>query len=411
MFMLPWLLLPAATAGLALAGWQARRRRLDRWIVPYLLQAPRRRAPAAGEEVHLLLCVADHFEPRYGGAGPGQARARVRRWVEDYPRQFGAFGDSDGRRPRHSFFYPAEEYAAEHLDALARLCAAGFGEVEVHLHHDRDTAEGLREKLRSFVGVLAHRHGLLARRRDTGEVAYGFIHGNWALCNSRPDGRHCGVDNELPVLRETGCYADFTLPSAPSATQTPTINRLYYASDVPGKPCSHARGVAVGRGAPPAGGLLLVQGPLVLDWRRRKWGVFPRLENGCLQGSQPPSLARLPLWLRARVQVPTRPDWYFVKLHCHGAAEEAHEPLLGRAMVRFHEDLAAEARRNPRFHYHYVTAREMVNLVKAAEAGWAGSVAGALDYELLAGPAVGGQNRCGEAVLAAVPQEGGDAAS
>ena len=44
---------------------------------------------------------------------------------------------------------------------------------------------------------------------------------------------------------------------------------------------------------------MLIQGPLILDWRKRKWGLLPRIENGCIQGSQPPSLERLPLWLQA----------------------------------------------------------------------------------------------------------------
>ena len=26
----------------------------------------------------------------------------------------------------------------------------------------------------------------------------------------------------------------------------------------------------------------MIQGPLVLDWGRRKWGLVPRVENGCL---------------------------------------------------------------------------------------------------------------------------------
>src|SRR5262249_21783598 len=90
-------------------------------------------------------------------------------------------------------------------------------------------------------------------------------------------------------------------------------------------------------------------------------------------------------WLRARVQVPQRPDWFFVKLHAHGAIEASHEALLGAPMVRFHEDLARLAREEPRFHYHYVTAREMYNLARAAEAGWRGPVAGALDFELVSG--------------------------
>jgi hypothetical protein len=132
----------------------------------------------------------------------------------------------------------------------------------------------------------------------------------------------------------------------------------------------------------PERSLMLIQGPLLLDWRRRKFGLLPRLENACIQGSQPACIERLDCWLRARVQVPSRPDWFFVKLHAHGANEASHEVLLGEPMVRFHEELARRARANPRFHFHYVTAREMYNLVKAAEAGWPGNVAGALDFEL-----------------------------
>ena len=93
--------------------------------------------------------------------------------------------------------------------------------------------------------------------------------------------------------------------------------------------------------------------------------------------------AQVPAWIKARVQVPRRPDWYFVKLHCHGAPEDAHDVLLGRPMVVFHEALARYAADNPWFHYHYVTAREMYNLARAAEAGWTGSVARALDHELI----------------------------
>src|SRR5262249_38317915 len=172
-------------------------------------------------------------------------------------------------------------------------------------------------------------------------------------------------------------------PSAPSPTQARTINRLYYAWDRPGRPRSHDTGVEVGAGPAPPGSLLLVQGPLVLDWRRAKWGLVPRLEDGCLQGSRPPVSGRRDDGLGARVRVPARPDWFFFKLHAPGAIEISHDALLGEPMVRFHEGLARRAREDPHFHYHYVTAREMVNLVKAAEAGWRGSVADARDYLLL----------------------------
>ena len=239
---------------------------------------------------------------------------------------FGRFRDSDGRPPRHTFFYPLETYRPEHLDALAGLCRAGFGEVEVHLHHDGDTAEHLRATLLDYTRTILERHGLLGRDRLTGRLSFGFVHGNWALDNADPDGRWCGVNNELDVLRETGCYADFTLPSAPSPTQTRKVNSIYYATDDPCRPRSHEIGREVGAGPPPPGDLMLIQGPLVLAWRRRKWGLFPRVENGCLQASQPPAIERLDDWLAARVQVPTRPDWSFVKLHTHGARSSSIRP-------------------------------------------------------------------------------------
>jgi hypothetical protein len=255
--------------------------------------------------------------------------------------------------------------------------------VEVHLHHDHDTAAALRDKLLAFKETLAGRHGLLARRRDTGEVVYGFVHGNWALDNSRPDGRWCGVTNELEVLRQTGCYADFTLPSAPDPTQTRKINSLYYACGDPRRPKAHDTGTDVGAGPAPAHALLLIQGPLMLDWARRKWGLVPRVENGCLQATQPARIERVDLWLKARVQVPSRPDWFFVKLYTHGATEENQRVVLGEPMVRFHEGLARRAAADPHFQYHYVTARELYNLARAAEAGFTGTVTEARDFELL----------------------------
>ena len=70
--------------------------------------------------------------------------------------------------------------------------------------------------------------------------------------------------NELKVLEETGCYADFTMPSAPDPTQTRIINRIYYARGT-SEPKSHDVGVPAtvkGNADGNANKLLLVQGPL-----------------------------------------------------------------------------------------------------------------------------------------------------
>ena len=312
-----------------------------------------------------------------------QADQRVGNWIEKYPQAAGEFRDEDGRAPQHTFFYPIEQYNAEHVRSISSLCRGGSGEVEIHLHHDHDTADNLRRTLLHYTRLFQERHGLLSRHRHSGELAYGFIHGNWALDNSGSQGRWCGVNNELDVLRETGCYADFTLPAVPSRAQTWQINSIYYAVDDPLRPKSHNRGIPVGAGVRPERALMLIQGPLVLDWQRRKYGVLPRIENGCIQANQPLATVRINAWLKASVRVSKRPDWFFVKLHTHGAPEANQQVLLGDAMRRFHAGLARRASTNPLFHFHYVTAREMYNLARAAECGLECPVSQARDFELI----------------------------
>jgi hypothetical protein len=358
------------------------------WL-PGLLRAQRNQQRTPDGPTDVLICIADHFEPGHGDPGLGIERARVDAWMERLPRVTARFADADGRPPRHTFFFPAEQYRREHLDRLASLCEAGLGEVEIHLHHDRDTSDGLRATLLEFKQRLAVDHGLLSYASD-GTVVYGFIHGNWALDNARPDGRYCGVNDELTVLRETGCYADFTQPAAPDASQTRTVNSVYYAVDDPLRPRSHEFGIAsqVGR-TPPPDSLLMIQGPIALDWDRRVYGVIPGLDVAAIDGSlgYAPLLRRFRMWVDAGIGVHGRPEWVFVKIHTHGAPERNATILLGPAMEAFHEAVNREFNDGRRYRLHYVTAREMANVVRAAEAGCSGDAGKYRDYMLPPPPA------------------------
>lgn len=344
---------------------------LDKWLPAWLRQPPR---PAFDGVTHLLLCVCDHFEPLHATDQAG-ALARLSEWRRRFPELARAFADADGVGPRHTFFYPIEQYDPELLEPLAALCRETGAETEIHLHHDRDTAEGLRDKIERGKKQLAD-HGLLSRD-PAGALRYGFIHGDWALDNAHPQGRHCGVRNELAVLGDTGCYADFTMPSLPSPTQARLINRLYYARGTD-QPRSFDRGEPVivspkmPTTRPVAGELLLVQGPTGLNWEWRKWGLLPRIENGDLTGANPPRLHRLRVWEKCNIQVQGRPDWLFIKLHTHGGIPQNYQMLLGEPMREFHAQLR-EYCASGRYRLHYVTAREMVNILHAAEAGLAGS--------------------------------------
>ena len=356
--------------GTAAVVWsRVRERGLDRWVPAYLF--PSETTPAVDLDqtpTDVFIAICDHYEPEWGNPTVEAALARVQRWHDEYPKLLGDFADVDGRPPRHSFFYPQDQYRPEYIDVLARLCERGYGEVDIHLHHENDTPEGLEEKLDSFRQTLFHRHGVLRRDPITNEIVYGFIHGNWCLCNSRRDGRWCGVDHEIPILLKTGCYADFTMPSFPSDTQTTTINSIYYAQDLPGQRKSHDQGIRaeVGKAAP-ENSLLMVQGPLKFDWSRKKLGLIPKVENGDLLANHPPTIQRMKLWLDAAVTVKGQPNWRFVKLHTHGCKAGNIDMLLGPKAQKFHQDLADLHKAQPNFRYHYVSAWEMAQLVHQAE--------------------------------------------
>jgi hypothetical protein len=369
----------AAILGMAGLWLLLRSRNMQIWLRSYLTRPPR---PQTSGPVHVMFCFVDHFEPMWGRADLEAQRRRVDRWCRDYRALAGRHRDADGRHPQHGFFYPEEEYVEEHLTKVAALCADGFGEIEIHLHHDNDTAENFCRSMRRFCNTLHDRHGALSRDPRNGELAFAFIHGNWSLDNSRADGRWCGINNELILLRELGCYADFTLPSAPSDTQTSTVNSIYYATDDPDKPKSHDRGAPVRVGGSAVGDLMIVQGPLALNWKSRRFGLIPRIENADVRRSCPPSRDRVDAWVRTGIHVEGRPEWIFVKIHTHGTQEGDMDTLLGAEMDAMHDYLETTYNDGVNYVLHYVTAREVYNIVKAAEAGKQGNPAQWRDFIL-----------------------------
>jgi hypothetical protein len=357
-----------------------------RWLPVYAWQKLTRRVPVG--PVHIVLALADHFEPAIVPKN-GRARApyneqerRLERWCQEYPKLVDPWRDSDGQPFKHSYFYPAEQYDRGLVERLAEHCHAGWGEVEVHLHHGvetPDTAENTRRQLVEFRDILAHQHGCLAYLNGSGPPQYAFVHGNFALANSN-QGRACGVDSEMQVLAETGCYADMTLPAAAfHEAQTSKINSLYECQPPLSQKLSHYSGRDLESGRVPQIFPLMVQGPLMLDYtsRGRKVGI----ENGALTGPNPPSLSRLRLWKQAGISVHGRPDWLFIKLHCHSMDPSQEVAVLGEVVRNFLRELVEGAQRRSEI-VHFVSAREMVNMILAACDGREGNPGQYRDYRL-----------------------------
>jgi hypothetical protein len=292
--------------------------------------------------------------------------------------------DCLGNLPQHTFFYPIEEYESDLMGHLEALCHKGFGEVEIHLHHDNDDSENLVRTLDSYKRILHREHGLLSTAGASPDIRYGFIHGNWALDNSRPDGRHCGVNNEITVLQQTGCYADFTMPSAPSDTQTRTINSIYYATDDQERPKSHNWGIPARAGVCADGGLLCIQGPLALNFRSRKLGLFPRIENGALSADNSVTTDRIRRWIGRSVHVTGRPDIIFVKVYTHGAQDDLVKFFFRQGQLdRLLSLLESFCEEEEVYKLYYVTPRQMYNVVKGLEAQPGAHVEELLNFELV----------------------------
>lgn len=360
-----------------------RQKNLHTWMRGWLRHLARNaRAPKVDGPRHLLFAFCDHYEPLWGKAPVEVGRERVRAWVDGYPRMAAAYRDAEGRPPRHSFFFPGEEYRPEFLDdrtGLAALVKGGFGEVEIHLHHDGDTAATLRPKITEALALYSE-HGHVSRD-DRGRHQWAFIHGNWSLANSRPDGRWCGVDDELPLLFDLGCYADFTFPSAPDPCQPDQVNLIYWPVGDLTKRRAADHGERARVGERHDDRLLLITGPLAMVREGRRL----RLENGALTGEDPPTPSRVRSWAAQNIHVAGRPEWVFVKVHTHGSIEKTSASLLGDGARVMHETLAAMADGGA-WKLHYVTAREMYNVARAAIDGHSGEPSSYFDYAIAPPP-------------------------
>jgi hypothetical protein len=342
---------------------------IHRWIRGYGLHALRKLgAPRVEGPKHVLFSMCDHYEPLWGGATATHGRDRVARWERDYPVLASEFRDAYGRPPQHTFFFPGEQYSEDYLAALGRLARAGLGEVELHLHHDGDDALKLERDIRSYLQAYAQ-HGHLSRDAD-GRLRYGFIHGNWCLANSRRDGKYCGVDSELGVLFDTGCYADFTFPSAPDETQPGIVNQIYWPTGDPRRARAHENGVRARVGQVMADRILMIQGPLALA-RRDGRCLSGRIESGAVTANDPGTASRVNTWVSQGIHIEGRPEWLFVKVHTHGAPDAQAKSLLGDAGREMHRALR-RYNDGEEFVLHYVSAREMFNIALAGMHGLRG---------------------------------------
>ena len=329
------------------------------------------------DAVHIMFCLVDHFEPGNGDATPEKQKSKVDAWIKRYPKMASKHKDSDGICPKHTFFFPPHYDTHDHLEKIAKLCSKGYGEVEMHLHHDRhgpwpDDEISLENKILECIERYS-RYGIFCL--PEGRKAYAFIHGDWALANSLKGERHCGVNDEISILLKTGCYADFTFPVS-MESQPKSANTIFYAKSSASHPKSYnEKPVPVNPNANPIGKLMLIQGIIGLRWKSRVHKFLPSIEQSNIDIIDYPFPSRIDYWVKKAIGIENKKNWIFVKIHTHGAGPDVDkiERFIDKTCDDMFSYLESKYNCKNRFFLHYVSAREMYNIVKAAESGLNGN--------------------------------------
>lgn len=360
---------------------------LTRWAVSNLYNHLRE----IPKPVHVIFCTVDHFEPGTGNVPVEVETDRMEMLLREYPRIAESHRDHSGNYPKRTWFFPPHYHRNNNLKKLVSLCERGYGEIELHLHHGKtkpDTARNLEKTIRQCIKDYSL-FGIFGT--EQGRKKFGFIHGDWALNNSC-SGRYCGVNNETEVLLDTGCYADFTFPSKGESNPL-RINEIFYAHDNPGRPKSHRTGRRVRASGKENGGLMIMQGP-VFPFSRDNTIAGLRIFGDGINGNPIPE-RMIDSWVKTGIHVTGRPDWVFVKTHTHGA--EDYKTVLGKDMDMIFSYLETHYNDGSEYVLHYVTAREMYNIVKAVEAGEAGEDPGAFRNYRVTAPCYDSSPACEEA--------------
>jgi hypothetical protein len=271
--------------------------------------------------------------------------------------------------PKVTIFYPPSDLPKTDDTALLAFCRATGSEIELQAQRHTGESHDSLVSLTRAREELRERH--LLSTDESGAAVF-------ALHSSAP--QNFGTQGSLRgchLLRAAGCYARFTKAPLRSRKEKLPLPRIYYrsADELP-----RSRRVRSDREIRNASSdeLLTIEQPITVDWSRRRLGLLPRLESGCISSDNAGSVHHLRMWMDCRITLEGRPNWLFVTLpvQCRTGAPSASTEVLRR----FKEMTSQVAAADRALRFHYVTARELVNIVHAAEAGHSGDPAQFRDF-------------------------------
>jgi len=308
-----------------------RKKNAKRNFIPYVNSCKRKKKHGqhGQEQLHLYAAFCNHLSPFHGSVSQEIAEHRIVTWQREYTRFASEHRDSLGNMPVHTFFYDEADYNPRFIDVLHRMCKNGIADVEILLRHDQNTAFNFKRKVEGFRDVLFHHHGLLRRNEEA--ISFAFVHDYTAPCGSHQQNILCNVNQKQLILKECGCYADFTL--------TNQKKRASVKKE-----------------------LLLIEGPLGTNWKT----LLPRVENGEISARSRFTPHRARMWLDTVPQINGDTKNIFLKLHTHGAVDSTVRYLFGESGIHelygYLEKISVD---NCDLILHYVSAYEMCRKIQS----------------------------------------------
>jgi hypothetical protein len=312
--------------------------------------------------VHVIFTFVDHWEPGYGADAIRKANV----WYDDYAQMARKHVDADGRCPQHDWFCLYLEKIP--LQIISNAVFEDLGEMNIHIHHGtenddgRDNTDEMKTLIDRYLSYL-NKVGACLTAEPEPRKAFAFIHGMWALDNSRliQHRQYCGCNGEIDLLLSKGCYADFTFPAwGPMQPQIMTA-KIFCSHDCP-EPKSYdiASNIRMpGAGNPPAQNeLIIFEGP----WNSTN-----------IDYNEAPSIARMHDWVNYYVHVTDKPNWVFVKVYTHSAPSldysSGYSNLVGTTADNFYSGIETFYNDGANYKLHYCTAREAYNIAMAVAEG------------------------------------------
>jgi hypothetical protein len=168
------------------------------------------------------------------------------------------------------------------------------------------------------------------------------------------------------------------MPAATRECNPAQINSVFYARGDSSQRVPYRRGVRVQKNVPPADGLMMIQGPLH-PWFVKKTPLGFRVLTDALANGKPTTPRKIDCLVDTWIHVQGKCEWVIIKVSTHGAVNA--KVVLGDTMSAMFAHLETKYNAG-RFRLHYVTARELYNIIKAAEAGELGDPEEHRDYRI-----------------------------